>query len=356
MATQTIRVAAPLASGSYTVNVQVDGSNTNAFTGRTLTAAAIANFWTFTVTSASAGLYAYQILNGSSAVVAYGWFYSGTDSAVTIQDSNSRDDALSIQRIGTPSGASLSVDIAAVKTDTATLTGRITSTLFNGITSLGNWLGALAGKAVDATTLAQINATTAGATFDNTTDSLEAAHDAVGAVDLTANALSDIQQALADALPSGPQMMAAANVAGGNTYCTVADVESRLTAFGVDWIADVVEVDGARQTSETTLVERAIDYCNTIVDTYIQEFVLNIASRPAGNVWLRDRCIDLACVRVFTLGGRDVPAVLQSEADKAMLWLQRAQNRDIQIPAFNYRSQILPVTHRKTGTPTVVRF
>lgn len=94
MATQTIRVAAPLVAGSYTVNVQLDGSSTNAYTGRTLSATSIANFWTFTVTGANLGLYAFQILNGSSAVVAYGWFYSASDSTVTIQDSDSRDDAL----------------------------------------------------------------------------------------------------------------------------------------------------------------------------------------------------------------------------------------------------------------------
>lgn len=289
MATQTIRVAAPLAAGSYTVNVQVDGSNTNAFTGRTLTAESVSGFWTFTVTSATAGLYAFQVLNGSSAVVAYGWFYSATDAAVTIQDSDSRDDALQTQRIGLPTGASLAADIAAG-----------------------------------------------------------------GGSGISQNDIDAIVAGLAESL-TAPGFAASVAVQEG-TYCTVADVEARLTAFGVDWLVDVVEVDGVRQSTETSLVTQAIDYCNTIIDTYIQEFVLNIASRPAGNVWLRDRCIDLACVRVFTLGGRDVPAVLQSEADKAMLWLQRAQNRDIQIPAFNYRSQILPVTHRKTGTPTVVRY
>lgn len=45
---------------------------------------------------------------------------------------------------------------------------------FAGITSLADWLGALAGMTTDAATLAEINATTAGATYNNTTDSLEA--------------------------------------------------------------------------------------------------------------------------------------------------------------------------------------
>lgn len=80
-------------------------------------------------------------------------------------------------RIGAPAGASVSADIAAVKTDTGNLVTRITSTLFSGITSLGNWLGLLAGKTADAGTLAEMNATTAGATFANTNNSLEAIRD-----------------------------------------------------------------------------------------------------------------------------------------------------------------------------------
>ncbi|CAB4162391.1 hypothetical protein UFOVP785_34 [uncultured Caudovirales phage] len=94
MATQTIRVTAPLSAGSYTANVQEDGSNTNAFSARTLTQEANTLFWTFTVTSATAGVYSFQVLNGSSAVVAYGWFYSAADTTRTIQDSDNRWDCV----------------------------------------------------------------------------------------------------------------------------------------------------------------------------------------------------------------------------------------------------------------------
>ena len=82
-----------------------------------------------------------------------------------------------IATIGSPVNATISADIAAVKTDTGTLTSRITSTLFSGITRLSRWLGALAGKTADSTTLAEIQATTAGAGYSNLTDSLEAIRD-----------------------------------------------------------------------------------------------------------------------------------------------------------------------------------
>jgi hypothetical protein len=80
-------------------------------------------------------------------------------------------------RLGAPAGASVSADVAAVKTDTGNLASRITANLFSGITYLSRWLGVFAGKTADSTTLAEINATTAGAGFSNTTDSLEAIRD-----------------------------------------------------------------------------------------------------------------------------------------------------------------------------------
>lgn len=48
---------------------------------------------------------------------------------------------------------------------------------FSGITLVKNWLGALAGKTADTTTRAEINATTAGANYNETTDSQEAIRD-----------------------------------------------------------------------------------------------------------------------------------------------------------------------------------
>lgn len=80
--------------------------------------------------------------------------------------------------LGLPSGAAtISAMIVAVKSDTSSLLSRITSTLFSGITSLANWLGALAGKTPDTATRAEINATTAGEGFNETTDSMQALRD-----------------------------------------------------------------------------------------------------------------------------------------------------------------------------------
>lgn len=96
-----------------------------------------------------------------------------SDTGTILTDVNTGAGAI-YARIGAPAGASIAADIAAVKTDTGNLVTRITSTLFSGITSLGKWLGLLAGSTADAGTLAEVNATTAGASYSNTTASLQA--------------------------------------------------------------------------------------------------------------------------------------------------------------------------------------
>lgn len=68
-------------------------------------------------------------------------------------------------------------DVWAVATRTLSGTLGSFDALWNKIKA---WLGALAGKAADTDTRAEINATTAGATYNETTDSLQAISDAGG--------------------------------------------------------------------------------------------------------------------------------------------------------------------------------
>lgn len=82
--------------------------------------------------------------------------------------------------------AATGTDVSAVETkvDTANSTlGTISTALsglvakFAGITLVKNWLAIIMGKSADAPTLAEVNATTAGATYANTTDALESIRD-----------------------------------------------------------------------------------------------------------------------------------------------------------------------------------
>jgi len=79
------------------------------------------------------------------------------------------------------------------------------ATILAGITSLAKWLGLLAGKTADTATLAEVNATTAGATFSNTTDSLEAIRDRGDASWITGNTTSPLDaQSTRDAMKLAP--------------------------------------------------------------------------------------------------------------------------------------------------------
>jgi hypothetical protein len=113
--------------------------------------------------------------------------YDNTDGRITLQESltaapSAADEFLIIPSHTHPiadiqDGLATSAALATVDGNVDTLVARITSTLFDGITSMASWLGALAGKSTDASTLAEIQSTTAGATFANSTDSLEAIRD-----------------------------------------------------------------------------------------------------------------------------------------------------------------------------------
>jgi hypothetical protein len=120
------------------------------------------------------------------------------------------------------SGLATSAAVAAVQSDVTTLLGRITATLFSGITYLSRWLGALAGKTADSATQTEIRATAAGATYTITTDSLEAIRDnsggGGGSGDASQTTLLEVQ---------GTVDSIAASLSG-----TTVSVSSRVSAAG----------------------------------------------------------------------------------------------------------------------------
>ena len=142
----------------------------------------------------------------------------------------------SFVRLGAPSGASVSADIAAVKTDTGNLVTRITSTLFSGITSLAKWLGLLAGKTADAGTLAELVATTAGAGYLNSTDSLEAIRDRGDAAWITGSGVGTGARSVTITVNDGATVLQTAIVRmsqGAESYTATTNV-SGVATFSLD--------------------------------------------------------------------------------------------------------------------------
>jgi len=81
-------------------------------------------------------------------------------------------------------------DAATSALITAGSIGKRLLDVFSGITSLASWLGAIAGKTADSSTQTEIRATTAGASYTITTDSLEAIRDRGDASWITATGFS----------------------------------------------------------------------------------------------------------------------------------------------------------------------
>jgi hypothetical protein len=189
---------------------------------------------------------------------------ANVDATVSSRASQTTADAIETDtqdlqaKIGTPAGASVSADIAGVQTGVTTLLGRVTSTLFSGITSLAEWLGLLAGKQVgDATARTEVRATGAGSgTYDETTDSQEAISDNAGGSAPTAAAIADAvwEEAIAD--HSGTAGSTAESLA--DVLTDTADIQPKIgTPTGASLAADIAAakavLDGLNDVSTADL-------------------------------------------------------------------------------------------------------
>lgn len=99
--------------------------------------------------------------------------YLGTNMGLLGVNLTAADDAV-MARLGAPAGASVSADVAAVKTDQTTILARLGAWTGSGLNTILGALRAMAGKAA-ALTPTDIST---GTTFNNVTDSLEALADA----------------------------------------------------------------------------------------------------------------------------------------------------------------------------------
>jgi hypothetical protein len=167
--------------------------------------------------------------------------------------------------LGTGAGFTSLASASALSTlqgNVTTLLARVTSTLFDGITSLAEWLGLLAGKQTgDSTALSEIKATGAGSgTYDPTTDSQEAIRDRGDAAWLTATGFSTT-----DPLDAAG-VRAAVGLASANldtqlaALPTDADVNAQVDAALADYDAPTkAELDTAVATLATALALSTAD-------------------------------------------------------------------------------------------------
>lgn len=125
-----------------------------------------------------------------------------------------------------------------------------------------------------------------------------------------------------------------------NSYCTDTDVQNRLTSYGLTYLVDRDTVDGYRGGTEVEYIEAAVHYADSIVDTAVAPHRISIATRVTDNDWLRDRAVDIAAYRVFSLAGRDIPEPISEAYATSMQMLERAREGDLEIPNLEYQSKV----------------
>lgn len=135
-----------------------------------------------------------------------------------------------------------------------------------------------------------------------------------------------------------------------NTYCTVADVEKRLTRYGVIWAADVDSGDSDLDDQELEYVQDAIEYANNRIDAAVMRFGLSL--RPV-NAWLRDRAVDIATFRVATLGGKEPSVTIKEDYALARDELAAVKNGD-PVPGLDPVSS--PATSPISNVPYPINF
>jgi hypothetical protein len=109
------------------------------------------------------------------------------------------------------------------------------------------------------------------------------------------------------------------------SYCSLQDLERRLTAIGVRNVADR-NLDGTASNAETAAaLVSSIEYAAGLIDAAIAGQVEPTAAQGSGNAWLRDRAVDIAAYRAAGLGGRDIPATLIAAFEFSIRELERVR-------------------------------
>ncbi len=135
-----------------------------------------------------------------------------------------------------------------------------------------------------------------------------------------------------------------------NTYASLEELKLRVSRHGYKWAADVDDGDGfvPEGSPEQNYPEEALEYANTLIDEALVSQNLDITPRQS-NDWCKDRAIDIAAARIFSLGGRNIPAPLQAAFDLALDKLMEVRAGTLRIPGMDYSN--VTTGGRRSGLP-----
>lgn len=123
-------------------------------------------------------------------------------------------------------------------------------------------------------------------------------------------------------------------------YCTFTDVENRLTAQGILYVADRDNSGSASGTEETKYITPSIQYAGNLIDGYLAKQFGGDLPRGDGNQWLRDRAIDIAAAQCVLVGGGKIPEDMAAAMKLSIEMLKQVASGDMRVPGLEYPSPI----------------
>lgn len=133
-------------------------------------------------------------------------------------------------------------------------------------------------------------------------------------------------------------------------YCTRTDIENRLTANGILYVADR---DGGGTASETELgkyIDPSLSYATNLIDGFLDGTYVFQAG--IGNGWLKDRAIDIAAAKCVEVGGQTLPDAMKEARDFSLSLLMKVMTGAMRVPGLSIPAPINAPWPRRT--PVVI--
>lgn len=135
-------------------------------------------------------------------------------------------------------------------------------------------------------------------------------------------------------------------------YCMPVDVEHRLTANGYKFVADRNRDRQAGAGEVDAYILSGIQYAGQLIDEALHAFVAPASARASGNIWLRDRAVDITVWYATSHGGRKPPEPFVNACEDAKQRLAAVKAGD-RIPNLVYPPP--PFSHgRSARFPRIV--
>ena len=122
-------------------------------------------------------------------------------------------------------------------------------------------------------------------------------------------------------------------------YCSRADVENRLSAAGVAYVADDNLSGTATEPELVSTSDEAIAWAGSAIDAALEPWlnVVPISQDDANrNAWLKFRAIDLALEHLAGRRGGNIPESIRSSADRVRMELEQVRRGDLRVPGLTY--------------------